>query len=249
MSRSTKKGRPYLLSTEQESVVGEYRTYMRDAGLCADKADTWGGRAFFAKFGNADGWHALGLDGQLSVNVKIGRFVVWMIATQRLVPTPEYVVAHRPLLGRVTRRAQADFYMLFQATAHTLGFDAAVVSQQWASLSQVAAVAGKRPQELSQTELDRARSALCQAGGELGHGTLRGLRRALFGVEAVLFHSGVTEELPRKRVPDHASQRAEQWTAVARAAPVMVATMHRYLGQISLSLRPGTVANTPCVTG
>ena len=170
MSRSTKKGRPYLLSPEQERVVEEYRAYMRAAGLCADKSDTWGGRAFFAKFANTEGWHALSLGEQLSVNVKIGRFVVWMIATQRLVPTPEYVVAHRPLLGRVVRRAEADFYLLFQATAHALGFDAAVVSQQWASLAQVAAVTGKRPQEISQAELDRARPLCARPGASSGAG-------------------------------------------------------------------------------
>jgi integrase len=247
LSRSPRKGRPYLLSPEQENVVGEYRAYMRAAGLSADKADTWGGTAFFAKFANTEGWHALSLDEQLSVNVKIGRFVVWMISTQRLVPAPEYVVAHRPLLGRVMRRAEADFYALFQATARALGFNPAVISQQWSSLAQVAAVAGKRPQDLSQAELDIARAALCRAGSELGRGTLRGLRSALFGVEAVLFHSGVTGELPRKRVPDRASQRAEQWATVARTAPVMVATMQRYLEQISLSLRPGTVVNAEAV--
>jgi hypothetical protein len=82
--RAASKGRPYLLSPDQEATVAEYQAHLRAAGLCADKADVWGGRAFFARFGHVEGWHALSLDEQLSVNMKVARFVVWMAAHGRV---------------------------------------------------------------------------------------------------------------------------------------------------------------------
>jgi hypothetical protein len=199
--RAPSKGRPYLLTAGQERTVAEYQAHLRASGLCADKADVWGGRAFFAKFSDVQGWHALDLGQQLEVNVKISRFVVWLIATQHLVPTAEYVVAHRPLLGRVMRRAGPEFYVAFEATAGALGFNATVVAKQWAALAQVAAVVGKRPQDLSHVELDAARAALCGAGGDLGRGPMRTLRAALFGAEAVLFHVGSPTSCPAGAFP------------------------------------------------
>ncbi|MHB8330221.1 MAG: tyrosine-type recombinase/integrase [Acidimicrobiales bacterium] len=228
-------------------MVNEYESDLRAAGLRADKSDVWGARAFFSYFGSVDGWHTLTLKEQLAVNVKIGRFVAWMITSQRLVPTAEYVIAHRPLLGRVMQRTEAEFFSKFQTTARTLGFNAKVIMRQWGALAQVAAVCGKRPQELSHAELDRARAALCDAGERLRGGPQRSLRDGLFGAEAVLFHAGVTDELPRKRVPSHASERAVQWAAVAAKAPTMAATMTRYVEQVKLSLKPSTVVNADAV--
>jgi len=64
------------------------------------------------------------------------------------------------------------------------------------------------------------------------------LRQTFFGVEATLFHAGVTDELPRRRTPTKASVRAAQWTQIPEG---ITKTVSRYLEQIALSLRPGTV--------
>jgi hypothetical protein len=77
---------------------------------------------------------------------------------------------------------------------------------------------------------------------------MRHLRTAMFGLEATLFHAGVTDELPRKRVMDKASERARQWAEIAAAAPKLAETMNRYVEQVGLSLRPGTTRRHEAVT-
>lgn len=114
---------------------------------------------------------------------------------------------------------------------------------QWSALALVCALAGVGPEEVRQHHLDDARTALVQAAQAQGRGSLRTLRTALFGVEATLFHAGVTVELPRRHSSTQAAARAAAWAALAAGAPQLVATAQRYLAQLALSLRPGTVQN------
>ncbi len=238
--RATSKGRPFQLSASQDEVVVAYGVALHDAGLRGDPADIWGARAFFARFGDIASWEAMELEDQLAVNVKIGRFVAWLIGTQRLVPTADYVVARRPLLGRVVARSHPEFFDGFLVTAAAVGFGVNATRLQWTALVQACAVSGRRPQDLSHDDLDRSRTALCDAGERLGRGSRRSLRTAMFGLEATLFHAGVTDELPRKRALDKAPERVAQWVAICSVAPVLAETMTRYVEQVGLSLRPGT---------
>jgi hypothetical protein len=67
-------------------------------------------------------------------------------------------------------------------------------------------------------------------------------------LESTLFHAGVTDELPRKRVMDKASERAAQWAEIRAAAPLLAETMTRYVEQVGLSLRPGSTRRHEAVT-
>lgn len=246
--RGPGKGRPFQLSPDQDAVVAAYGTALHDAGLRGDHADIWGARAFFIRFGDIATWETMSLDAQLGVNVKISRFVGWLIGTQQLVPSPDYVVAHRPLLGRVVARSHAEFFAEFRLTAAAVGFSDNSSRLQWSALAQACALSGRRPADLSHEDLDRSRVALCASGQRLGHGSLRSLRTAMFGLEATLFHAGVTDELPRKRVMDKASERTAQWSDIRVRAPVLAGTMTRYVEQVGLSLRPGTTRHHEAVT-
>jgi len=246
--RGSGKGRPFQLSATQDAVIAAYGAALHDAGMRGDPADIWGARAFFTRFGDIPAWEAMALEDQLAVNVKISRFVGWLIGTQQLVPTADYVVAHRPLLGRVVARCHAAFFDNFLVTAAAVGFSVKATRLQWTALVQACAVSGRRPQDLRHEDLDRSRTELCAAGERLGRGSRRSLRTAMFGLEATLFHAGVTDELPRKRVMDKASERAAQWADIRAAAPVLADTMTRYVEQVGLSLRPGTMRRHEAVT-
>jgi integrase len=60
----------------------------------------------------------------------------------------------------------------------------------------------------------------------------------LHGLEATLFHAGLTDQLPRKRAVNRVDERAAQWATVP---PQLAAAMGNYLTQIAVTLRPGTV--------
>ncbi|HEY2215561.1 MAG TPA: hypothetical protein VGH31_10925, partial [Acidimicrobiales bacterium] len=179
--RGAGKGRPFALSAAQAEMVVAYGDALHAAGLRGDKADVWGARAFYVRFGDAATWEAMTLQDQLDVNVKIGRFVGWLISNQHLIASSDYVIARRPLLGRIMARSHAEFFAHFQSTAALVGFSAKAASLQWTALSQACAVSGRPPQLFSHADLDDARTALCAAGERLGHGSKRSLRTAMFG--------------------------------------------------------------------
>jgi hypothetical protein len=85
--------------------------------------------------------------------------------------------------------------------------------------------------------LDDAHRQLVAAAQRLGH-TGRHLSSAIHGLQATLFHAGVSDELPRKRAMTKESVRVAEWASVP--AP-LAATMRRYLAQLAVTLRPGTV--------
>lgn len=231
----------FALSPQHDALVAAYEGDLRIAGIYVDSAVLWGGRAFCVRFGDADGWNAAPLREQLACNVKIHRFVAWLAATRRLRPTAEYLVARRNKLGEIVARHHPAFFGSFEATALEIGFGAASVRRQWLALVQACALHGLPPEQLSHEHLDRARRELCAAAQQLNTGGRRGLSTAMFGLQATLFHLGATDQVPRRQSPTKASERALQWAELEARAPQWVATAQRYLEQIALSLRAGTV--------
>ena len=230
----------FALTADDDRVVAAFGAALRRAGMRVTTCELWGARAFYARFGGAAGWAALPLPDQLRANPKVHRFVAWLALTQRLRPSAAYLVAYRPKLTRMATWHDPAFAAAFEQTAALLGYAPAAIARQWAALLLLCARAGVAPARLTHAQLDAARRELCAAGREQGR-ALRELRAGCYGLEATLFHAGVTDELPRRASPDHAARRQAEWAALAERAPTLVATMRRYLEQVALSLRPGTV--------
>jgi site-specific recombinase XerD len=226
------------LSVADAQLVAEYLDDLARAGMQTDDSWRWGARAFCARFGDGQAWTALPLQDQLALNPKIERFAAWLIATRRLRPSAEYLVVRRPRIGAVIARQHPLFFATFQNTAVAIGFGPKSLQRQWAALALVCALQGIAPAELNQACFDDARAVLTSTAIRLGQGHRKSLGTALFGLEATLFHAAVTDELPRRRTPDKAAERAAAWAAVP---PLLAATMQRYLAQLALSLRPGTM--------
>jgi site-specific recombinase XerD len=243
----SRNGRAYALAPEHQAWEEAYVADLRRIGCAVDHAWRWGARVFCVRFGDGAGWHTLSVPEQLALNRKIQRFVTWLIATRRLRPSAAYLVARRQHLGTLLARLEPAAHASFVATASEIGFGARATSHQWGALALVCAYTGVAPTAVQHAHLDAARTALVQAAIGQGRGSLRFLRTALFGVEATLFHAGVTEALPRRSSPTKAAEREAAWAALAVQAPTLVTTMRRYLQQLALSLRPGTVHNSEAV--
>ena len=67
------------------------------------------------------------------------------------------------------------------------------------------------------------------------------LATPLFGLDAVLFHRGQAHQPHPRRQSLARTAHETEWEHVERAAPVLAGTCRRYLGQLALSLRPGSV--------
>jgi site-specific recombinase XerD len=230
----------YRLPVGALDLVAVYEADLWDIGQQPDHKVLWGARFFCARIGEPAAFNVLPLADQLGVNVAVHRFVSWLIATRRLRPTADYLVARRPRLGITLSRHWPGFFVAFMTTAAAVGFDVKVAQGQWAMLGQVCALIGVAPERLCHVDLDTARDALLAAAERHGQGTYKSISTAIFGLEATLFHAGVIDELPRKRGSTKADVREAAW---ARVPPTMRATMRDYLAQLATTLRPARVAN------
>ena len=235
------RGRAFVLAPEYRALEDAYATDLERLGFQVNSTWRWGARAFCVRFGDGAGWHALSLVEQLALNRKLQRFITWMMLTHRLRPSADYLVARRHELGPLLARMDPLNHATFTATALEIGFSSHAIQYQWAALAHVCAFSGIGPQEVQHAHIDATRSAFALAAARQGRGSMQFFQSSIFGLEATLFHAGVTTELPRRQSPTKAAQRAAAWDTLASVAPTLVATVQRYLGQLALSLRPGTV--------
>ena len=230
----------YRLAGKALDLVSAYESDLWDIGQLPDHKVLWGARWFLVHVGEPHAFTDLSLQQQLSVNSAVHRFVAWLIATRRLRPSADYLMVRRPRLGISLSRHWPVFHALFMNTTATLGFPVKTAQVQWATLGQICALTGLAPEQLTHADIDGARDELLAAADRYGHDSHRAFSTAIFGLEATLFHAGVTDELPRKRARTKADIRAAQWAKVPKR---MRATMHTYLEQVATTLRPGRVKN------
>src|SRR5512146_3388184 len=160
----------YRLAAAARDLVAAYEEDLWDIGQRPDHKVLWGARWLCARVGEPQAFAELPLADQLAVNPAVHRFVAWLIATRRLRPSPDYLVARRPRLGISLARHWPSFHAGFMTTAQALGFSLLVARAQWAALGQVCALHGLAPERLTHADLDAARDALLAAAERCGHG-------------------------------------------------------------------------------
>jgi integrase len=230
----------FRLAAAEEDLVAAYENDLWDIGQRPDHKVLWGARWFCVHVGEPAAFAELPVDEQLAVNPAVHRFVAWLIANRRLRPSADYLVARRPRLGISLAHHWPAFHATFTTTATALGFSTKTMQAQWAVLGQICALRAVAPERLTHADLDAGRDQLLAAADRYGHESRRGLSTAIFGLEATLFHAGVTDELPRKRGSGRSAAREAAW---ARVPATMRATMQDYLAQVTTTLRPGRVKN------
>ena len=162
-------------------LVAAYEADLWDIGQQPDHKVLWGARFFCARIGAPAAFNVLPLTDQLGVNVAVHRFVTWLIATRRLRPTADYLVARRPRLGITLSRHWPGFFAAFMATADALGFNVRVAQTQWAMLGQICALIGVAPERLSHADIDAARDACWWQRSGTGRAPGRAFRRRSSG--------------------------------------------------------------------
>lgn len=235
------------LMPSQLDLVADYVRSLEAVGVVADPKTAWEARAFSTRVGAPGDWAELSLEAQCALPLRIRHFVTWLIATQRLTATADYLVAGRPFIGDVARRHHPVFAHTFLDAAGSLGFARATAMTQWSNVAKAAALVGVRPDRLTQAQLDHGQAALLDAARRHRPTTDLGisLTKSFHGAGMTLFHLGVFDTAPVRpanaAARRHQQRRADQW---ARVAPVLAATLHAYLDQITLILRPATVKRT-----
>jgi hypothetical protein len=198
--------------------------------------------AFFNRFGSVEGWRQASLHEQLGVNGDTRTFVNWLALTGRVKLSADYLLISESRLANMARRLHPDLHERLAATAADLGFTPGVFGRQWLNLARLTSLNGLHPLQVTADDLESGRETLLAAAERAGRSLVYGkeLQAALFGLGSTLFHAGMTDRLLDRRW--RRAGRAEvRWDELEDAAPVLAATMRRYLGQVALSLRPDSV--------
>ncbi|MEY9873287.1 integrase [Streptacidiphilus sp. MAP12-33] len=235
-----RRPRAAALPIVRPDLVESYLAHRAAQGMNTDHKVRWGARVLLAEVPDLSDFPRLPLERQLAFNHETHRFISWLSVTGRMQPGADYLVARRPRLGIVLARTDPELHLRFMETARSLRFRNTVAMTQFNLLAHFVALFGRRPHELQQADWDEGRRLLLEAAHRIPTRGVRALSTALFTLEATLFHCSLSDQLPRRRCPDRADIRAQEW---ARVPPAMAQTMQHYLQHVDGTLRPGTVKN------
>jgi site-specific recombinase XerD len=230
---------PRRLSSTHQDLVDEYLTEFTQAGFRAVGSAKDGARAFCARFGTTDGWTAATLVEQVKADERVRRFVAWLALTARMPVSADYLIACRPRLGPIMAAYHPAVSVVFSEQSGALGFVPKSSERQWSALAQVCALHAVTPDTVTQMLLDTSHAALDEAAVRLGVPPHANRHATLFGLQATLFHSGLSDEPPRSRT-HRAAPRRDRWQDVPAG---LAQTLTSYLDQLRLTRRPGTVDN------
>ena len=198
-------------------------------------------RAFYTRFGDTAGWQQAGLAEQLDAQSSCGRFVAWLILTSRLRPSADYLLGCRGHLAYLGDHVHPQLSAEFAITAEQLGFSPVIARRQWSALLQITALTATAPTRVTTEQISTALTEFRRAADRLGKPGIRNLSANVFGLHAVLFHLGVLKSIP-VRDNGRNGRRAADWNRIEDAAPQLAATIGDYLEQMSVRLRPNSLA-------
>jgi integrase len=224
-----------------------------DLALMADRFVALGVRASSAKarrravttfqnsFVHLTGWAGSSADARRVAPVEVRGFAAWLALSCAQPVDAAYVVVCASSWGYQASIVFAEFAARFREIAHGLGFTPKETNRQWATAAKLATVAGVAPGMLDRPRFDRARAALAAALLEIHNGHLPiTFTTPLHGLQATLTAMGVLDVAESRNKPDRG--RRAHWDRISVHAPTLAATMRRYLAQMAISLRPGSVA-------
>ena len=196
--------------------------------------------AFTRTFTDLDGWDAAPLSRRLATPVAVRGLVAFLLVATAHRAEARYVSSCRSDWGRHAATAYPTFAVTFHRTAVTLGFTDTEARRQWCALAKIAVTAGTAPNTLSTSMFGDAADELTAAHTR-PIGTIPiTWSTPLHGLKATLSSLGILADAPPTRLSP--SSRELHWNALTARAPHLVATLRRYLTQIEVSMRPGSVA-------
>jgi len=200
-------------------------------------------KQFRARFDTIEQWRNTPPADQLAASPAARAFAAFAAVGAWVAVDATYVVGAASKWGRHVADRDPEQAARFRLQASSLGFDRLEVDKMWSKLAQISVIAGTTPEALTSEQYLSGREAF-QTAVIAKHGRApKSLTTPLFGLDAVMFHRGQAPR-PVPRAPWRARSVPEiGWDQIVERAPVMAATMHRYLDQLKISLRASSVAS------
>ncbi|MEJ7902071.1 MAG: tyrosine-type recombinase/integrase [Thermomicrobiales bacterium] len=196
---------------------------------------------FQTLFGDLDHWQSTPLAERIAAPGDIRAFAAFAAVFATLAVDADYVVAASSKWGAHLSRREPQAAVTFRTQALSLGFCEREASKMWSKLAQICVIVGTTTDALTAEQYVTARDQFHVAVTAKRGSTPKSLTAPLFGLNAVMFHRGQGPK-PAPRRPWAARSVPEiGWDRINAHAPVMTATMRRYLDQLGISLRASSV--------
>lgn len=205
------------------------------------KSRRGGAAGFRARFGDLAGWLAASVQQRRDVRDEVTAFVGHALVACAIPVDVEFVVASGCRWGRYITAAYPEQHERFHAQASSIGFCHKEIERMWAWLSKICITTGTSPETITTDQYRFARAAVHDEVITQRGYRPQSLSTPLFGLDAVMFHRGQGPRPDIRRQWTGRPVAEVEWETLEKAAPVMVATMRRYLDQCALSLRPSSV--------
>lgn len=206
----------------------------------ARKGRSQAARRLDTTFGGQPGWGRAGLDVRLGAPVEVRGLVIWLGLATATPLDPRFVAGAEAGWGQRLTDLHPELAARFTQIANSLGFRDQQTRRQWAVLAKLVAVTGVPPEQLHRRVFNTARDLIGDALQAARGGLPNTWTTPLHGLQATLSALEILDTPDGKRVPDRG--RPEHWEYLTARAPEMTATMPRYLTQLKISMRAGSVA-------
>lgn len=225
------------LAARHVDLVADYRAAMRAAGRKTGRSTMQAARTFCAKLEQAGGWEQMSRPRRLDAIRKARSFASWLMVTGRLTVEADVFGRVDLWLGVAARAFCPDAHAWFVEACELLGTRPSDTRMQWNTLAKITAVTGTPPDEIGDGEFELARAAI--TGAYVARGlpsSGRNMASVFHRLQLTLFHAGRldTHTRPARTPPVSVTG----WAVVA---PGIAEAARRYVGQVTLSLRPATV--------
>ena len=218
-------------------VVVDYLAAMHAADRRTGRSTTRAARSCQAKIRRAGGWGRLNRAEQLDAVVKAPAFASWLMVTGRITVDAELLSDTDLRLGNAARLYCGDEHRWFREICSLLEVSGADTTVQWNTLAKITAITGTAPRAVRDDEFARARTAITDAyAGRDKPSSGRTMAAQFHRLQLTLFHAGHLTTL--HRAPTKPPASVTGWSTVT---PGFAGSAHRYIEQVTASLRPGTV--------
>jgi integrase/recombinase XerD len=226
-----------MLDHDDTTIVEEYLTAMRAAGRKTGRSTIQAAHTCQAKIHRAGGWAGLSAEQQIDAVAKARSFTSWLMVTGRITVDAELLSRTDLRPGIPARRFCTTDYHWFTEACSRTGISSRDTAAQWNILAKITAITGVSPCAVTDEHFDAARTAMTTAYARRGKPTADKNVAAVFHrLRLTLFHAGRLTTL--RRPVAHLPVSVTGWATVA---PGFAESAHRYVEQVTVSLRPSTV--------
>jgi integrase/recombinase XerD len=228
---------PLVLADDDAAVVERYLTAMRAADRRTGTFTTGVARTCQTRISRGGGWDSLSRADRLDAVRKAPSFTSWLMVTGQITVDAQLLSDTDLRLGNAGRLFCPHDHRWFIEICGRLGISDAEAVSQWNTLCKITAITAATARTVTDDDFATARAAMTAAYAHRGQPSSGRTMAAKFHrLQLTLFHAGSLTTL--RRPAPHPPAAVTGWATVA---PGFTQTAHRYVEQVTMSLRPNTV--------